>query len=170
MFAIGALFANFIVIPFTLQFFLSLNTIGISGLYSIKEYISYIVTMLFSFGLVFEIPVVVAVLSSLGMMKPQWMKSARRFVVVACVLVGAIITPPDITSQIMVAIPMYILYEISIWICTFIYNQRCRKMIAQGIDPEDEEATRAAEKSTGRWALAKAMVEKKDQEKKKSDN
>lgn len=167
MFVIGALFANFIVIPFTLQFFLSLNTIGISGLYSIKEYISYIVTMLFSFGLVFEIPVVVAVLSTLGLMKPQWMKAARRFVIVACVFLGALITPPDITSQIMVAIPMYILYEVSIVICNVIYTQRIRKMIAQGIDPEDEEAARKAEKSTSRWALAKAMVDKKDQEKKK---
>ncbi len=168
MFVIGALFANFIVIPFTLQFFLSLNTIGIGGMYSIKEYISYIVTMLFSFGLVFEIPVVVAVLSTLGLMKPQWMKAARRFVIVACVFLGALITPPDITSQILVAIPMYILYEASIVICTLIYNQRIRRMIAQGIDPEDEEAARRAQKSDSRWALAKAMVEKKDQEKKKS--
>ena len=57
LFAMGAMFATFVVIPFTLQFFLSLNTIEIAGMYSIKEYIGYIVSLLFSFGLIFEIPV-----------------------------------------------------------------------------------------------------------------
>ncbi len=170
LFLVGAMFANFIVIPFTLRFFLNLNTIDIGGYYSIKEYISYLVAMLFSFGLVFEIPVVVAILSSFGLMKPQWMKVARRYVIVACVLVGAVITPPDITSQIMVAIPMYILFEISIVICTVIYRSRCKKLIAEGLDPDEVEALKKEERESGsRWAMAKSIVERKDQEKKKDN-
>ncbi len=167
LFVIGACFANFIVIPFTLQFFLGLNTIGISGLYSIKEYISYVVALLFSFGLVFEIPVVVAVLSSFGLMKPEWMKTGRRYVLVACVILAAVITPPDIASQIMVAIPMYIIYELSIGVCTVICRSRRKKLAAEGIDPDEAEAEKKKEKAeTSRWALARAVVDEQDQAKK----
>ncbi len=159
LFVIGACFANFIVIPFTLQFFLGLNTIGIGGFYSIKEYISYIVALLFSFGLVFEIPVVTSVLTSAGLMKPRWMKAGRRYILVLCVLLAAVITPPDIASQIMVAIPMYVIYEISILISSVIYRSKCKKR-----DPDDSEKNEKKAESS-RWALAKAAAERKEREK-----
>jgi sec-independent protein translocase protein TatC len=77
------------MIPFTLQFFLSLNTLGIRGMYSIREYIGYIVSLLFAFGMIFEIPIASAVLASLGLLKPRWMRGSRRIVLVLCFALGA---------------------------------------------------------------------------------
>lgn len=168
LFALGALFATFVVIPFTLQFFLSLNTVGIGGMYSIKEYVGYIVSLLFSFGLIFEIPVVAAILTSFGLLRPQWMRGGRRIVIVLCLICGAIITPPDIASQVMVAIPMYVLFEISVLISAAVYQKRRQKLIAQGIDPEENDRKEKEKRAkSSRWAAAKAAVGKKDSQKSK---
>ena len=166
LFAAGTLFAVYVMVPFTLQFFLSLNTIGLRGMYSIREYIGYIVSLLFAFGLIFEIPIASAVLASLGLLKPQWMRSSRRIVLVLCFVLGAVLTPPDIASQIMMAVPMYLLFEASVLICAAVYNSRCKKLLAQGIDPDEEYRQKRAKKSAaGRWMAAKAAVEKRDAEK-----
>ena len=168
LFALGAMFAIFVVIPFTLQFFLSLNTIEIGGMYSIKEYVGYIVSLLFSFGLIFEIPIVAAILTAFGLLKPQWMRGGRRVVIVMCFVLGAIITPPDIASQVMVAIPMYLLFEVSVLISAAVYQKRRKKLIAQGIDPEENERKEKENRQkSSRWAAAKAAVEKKDSQKSK---
>lgn len=169
LFAAGALFAVYVMIPFTLQFFLSLNTIDITGMYSIREYISYIMSILFAFGVIFEIPIASAVLTSLGLMKPQWMRGSRRIVLVLCFVIGAVLTPPDIASQIMMAVPMYLLFELSVIICALVYDRRCKRLIAQGLDPDEgyrEKKERKA--STSRWAAAKAAEEKREAEKKKA--
>lgn len=168
LFALGAMFAIFVVIPFTLQFFLSLNTIEIGGMYSIKEYVGYIVSLLFSFGLIFEIPIVAAILTAFGLLKPQWMRGGRRVAIVLCFVFGAIITPPDIASQVMVAIPMYLLFEVSVLISAAVYQKRRKKLIAQGIDPEENERKEKENRQkSNRWAAAKAAVEKKDSQKSK---
>ena len=165
----GAAFANFVVLPFTLQFFLSLNTVGIEGMYSIKEYVGYIVGLYFAFGVIFELPVVAALLASFGILKPTWMRKGRRIVIVLCAVIGAVITPPDVVSQLMVAVPMYVLYEVSIVVCSVIDKKRRSKLLAEGIDPDefDQEEKEKRQKSS-RWAAAKATVEKRDAEKKKN--
>lgn len=163
LFAMGAMFATFVVIPFTLQFFLSLNTIEIGGMYSIKEYIGYIVSLLFSFGLIFEIPVVCSIFTAFGLLRPQWMQGGRRAVIVLCFLCGAIITPPDVASQIMVAVPMYLLFEFSVIISTVVYRRRCKKLVDQGIDPDEQYLAKKAKwEKSSRWAAAKAAVESSD--------
>jgi len=170
LFAIGAVFCYYIVIPFTLRFFKGLNTIeAVESLINLKNYISYIVAMLVAFGCIFEMPVVAAVLSGIGLLKPKAMIAARRYVIVVFFVLGAAITPPDIMSQCMVALPMILLYEVSIWIAKVIYASRRKKMIAEGIDPDEAEAEAKAEKAKqSRWAMAKAQVEMADARKKKS--
>lgn len=166
LFAAGALFAVYVMIPFTLQFFLSLNTIDITGMYSIRE---YIMSILFAFGVIFEIPIASAVLTSLGLMKPQWMRSSRRIVLVLCFVIGAVLTPPDIASQIMMAVPMYLLFELSVLICALVYDRRCKRLIAQGLDPDEDYRERKKRKAgASRWAAAKAAEEKREAEKKKT--
>ena len=168
-FAIGACFCYFIVIPFTLSFFYQLNTIGVEQLISVKNFISYIVALLFAFGCIFEMPVIAAILTSIGILKPKGMASARRIVIILCFVIGALITPPDIMSQCMVALPMMLLYEFSILVCKVIYAARRRKLIAQGIDPDEEQEEDDDEEDApqGRWAAAKAQVDKKDKDKTK---
>ncbi len=168
LFAIGSVFCYIIVIPFTLKFFKGLNNIdAVASLINLKSYISYIVAMLVAFGCIFEMPVVAALLSSIGLLKPKAMVTARRYVIVVFFILGAAITPPDIMSQCMVAIPMILLYELSIGICKMIYGRRRKKMIAEGLDPDEVEATEKAEKAKqSRWAMAKAEVEMADARKK----
>ena len=84
-------------------------------------------TVLIIFGIVFELPVVSVILNFLGLLKVQWMKSGRRVVIVLIFVVAALITPPDIVSQTLVALPMIVLYEISIILCTFCQKVTGRK-------------------------------------------
>lgn len=165
LFAAGTLFAACVMVPFTLQFFLSLNTIGIRGMYSIREYISYMVSLLFAFGLIFEIPIASAVLASLGLLRPQWMRNSRRIVLVLCFVIGAVLTPPDVASQIIMAVPMYLLFEASTVICAVVYNRRCKRLTAQGLDPDETCQKKERKPGMGRWAAAKAAEEKEEKKK-----
>ena len=81
---------------------------------SIAEYLNFILTVFLIFGIIFELPVVSVVLTRLGILRPEWLIKARKVMIVAVFLIAAVITPPDVVSQIMVAVPMLILYELSI--------------------------------------------------------
>lgn len=165
-FAVGAVFCYFIVLPFSLKFFLGLNTIeAVEHAIDLKNYISYVVSLLLSFGLIFEMPVVASLLGSIGLIKAKMMASARRIVIVVCFVVGAIITPPDVVSQCFVAGPMVLLYELSIHICGAMEKSRNKKLIAQGYDPDVVEEEK---KQDSRWASAMAQVEMADARKAKA--
>ena len=160
----AAAFCIWVIIPFTLSFFLKLNTIGLLGLYSIKEYFSYVLSFIVAFGVIFELPVAVALLTRIGALKPKYMIKGQRIIIVVCFILGAIITPPDVVSQVMVALPMILLYEASIIVCKIIYNRRKAHLAAEGIDLDDTEDKQDKERLT-RWQAAKAAVEKADREK-----
>lgn len=118
-FCTGAIFAYKIMLPFMLYFFSTLSIgSGVSAYISVQNYLSFLLMVLIIFGIVFELPMVSVVLNRLGLLKVSWMKAGRRVVIVVIFIVAAIITPPDIVSQILVAIPMTLLYELSIFLCT----------------------------------------------------
>jgi len=110
----GALFGYFIVFPFGFKFFMGFATDFIRPMPSVKEYFSFAVRMLFAFGVVFELPVVTAFLAMFGLVKAQTLVSKRKYAVLGAFVVAAILTPPDIASQLMMAGPIIILYEMSI--------------------------------------------------------
>lgn len=118
LFYIGMAFCIFIMLPFVMNYFSTINAqVSATGMISIEKYMSLIKTMILSFGFVFEIPVIVTVLSKVGILTPERMLKFRNPYIVLSFLVSAIITPPDVTSQIIVAVPMVILYQISYVIC-----------------------------------------------------
>lgn len=119
-FALGALFAYTMVLPTTLKFFLRIAIADVESMISIKSYISFINTMLLCFGAVFEMPVLVFLLSKMEVLKPEFLKKNRGLLIVAIFILAAVITPPDIVSQIMLAIPMVILLQLSIFICVLV--------------------------------------------------
>lgn len=158
-FLLGAAFCYFIVIPFMLQFFLSLNTIGIQGMYSVKEYMSYLIGVIVAFGVIFEIPVLASILAFLGLLRAETMKKASKVVIVVCFIVGAAITPTDVLSQFLVAVPMILLYYLSIALVKLISGRRAKAHPEEAeAEKKRDEAERAARKS--RWERAKAMAEK----------
>ncbi len=162
-FALGALFCWFIVVPFMLQFFLSLNTIGVAGMYSVKEYMAYLIGVITAFGIIFEIPVLSGILAALGLLKPEPMKKASRVVIVICFIVGAAITPTDVLSQLLVAVPMCLLYYFSIALVGAIAKGRAKRHPEAVEEEAKQEAADRAERRS-RWERAQAMAEQQKDE------
>jgi sec-independent protein translocase protein TatC len=115
LFIIGVLFSYFFMVPWTLNF---LGTYQVSSMVanqiSLSSYISTVTSTILSVGVVFELPVVVYVLAKIGIITPEFLKKNRKYSFVIILIVAAIITPPDVFSQLMVTVPLYSLYEISI--------------------------------------------------------
>ena len=114
-FLVGVAFAYFISLPFMLRFLIQFTgEVDVSASISIQQYVSFLLTVFVIFGLVFELPVVSVLLTGLGLVKAEWLVKGRKVMIVIIFVLAAIITPPDIVSQVMVAVPMLALYEISI--------------------------------------------------------
>ena len=110
----GALFGYFFVFPYGFQFFLGFASEHIRPLPSMREYLGFSSKLLLAFGLVFELPLVITFLAKLGIVDAPFLKKNRKYAVLLFFVVAAILTPPDVVTQIMMAVPMMILYEISI--------------------------------------------------------
>ena len=114
LFIVGAAFSYITVLPMTLRFFLSYSMPGVNALYSINDYFSFIVSLGVSFGAAFELPLVSAALGALGLISAGFLRKGRRYAVLIILIVAAILSPPDVLSQVLLSIPMYGLYELSI--------------------------------------------------------
>jgi sec-independent protein translocase protein TatC len=141
-FAIGIVFAYKIMLPFMLYFLIDISKgSNITASISVQNYMSFLLTIFMIFGVVFELPVVTVALTQMGLLKVKWMRAGRRVVIVVIFLIAALITPPDIVSQIMVAIPMIGLYELSIIISSILLKVRKKKKNEdEDEDDEDEDA------------------------------
>ena len=137
----GVYFAYKLMLPFMLEFLIGIKAgTGIAASISVHNYISFLLTIFVIFGVVFELPVLSVLLTQLGLVKVGWMKKARKVTVVVIFFVAAIITPPDIVSQIMVAIPMLLLYEFSIFLCWLLMKLRRRGETEKEADTEKAES------------------------------
>jgi len=115
-FLIGGLFAYFIVFPFGFKFFLGFSTGYLKLLPKMNEYFSLTLKLLFAFGLIFEMPVITFFLAKMGVVNAQMLSSKRRYAIVIIFIAAAILTPPDVGTQLLMAGPLLLLYEISIWV------------------------------------------------------
>lgn len=117
-FLAGITFAYFVLLPTALEFFANFGSAVISNNIAIDEYFSFIISTMLAAGVVFELPMVSFFLSKIGILKPQFMKKYRKHAIILILLIAGILTPsPDVTSQLLLAVPLFILYEISIIIC-----------------------------------------------------
>ena len=113
-FIAGALFGYFIVFPWGFKFFLGFATESIRPLPSMKEYLSFSAKLLMAFGLVFELPMVLTFLARLGVVSVDFLKKNRKYALLLFFIGAAILTPPDVVTQIMMALPLMAMYELSI--------------------------------------------------------
>jgi sec-independent protein translocase protein TatC len=129
LFLIGVCFAYFLVLPRALEFFYSYSeTMGVSNDWRIGEYMSFATTFTLLFGLSFELPVVVMVVVKLGLLSYATMKSTRRYAIVGVTVLAAVLTPtPDVITLSLMAVPMYLLYEICIWLAYFSEKKEKKK-------------------------------------------
>ena len=115
-FGCGGMIAYWIVLPLGLRFFLGLEPPDMTSQWAVDEYVGFVLRLLLGFGLVFELPVVTLVLAKMGVVTPELMRRFRRYGIIAIFLLAAIFTPPDPLSQLLMALPLLGLYEISIWV------------------------------------------------------
>ncbi|WP_300460033.1 twin-arginine translocase subunit TatC [Desulfobacula sp.] len=113
-FAIGSSFGYFIVFPYGFKFFLGFATDTIYAMPSMKEYLSFASKMLLAFGFVFELPLVLTFMARMGLVTVPFLKKNRKYALLLFFVGAALITPPDVVTQIMMALPLMVLYEISI--------------------------------------------------------
>ncbi len=135
-FALGMAFAYYAVFPIAFGFFAHYTPAGVQMMTDIDKYLSFALTMFIAFGITFEVPVVVIVLVRLGVVKLATLRSIRGYVIVGAFIVGAIFTPPDILSQVMLAVPLWLLFELGLLVARFISVPA-----REGDAPEEEKST-----------------------------
>ena len=117
LFFMGVAFGYFLIAPYTVNFFASYTLDPlIANTFTVADYIDNIVSLVLGTGIVFQLPLVVLFLSKVGILTPTFLRNNRKYAFVIILVIAAIITPPDVISQLIVTIPILLLYEISIWI------------------------------------------------------
>ena len=150
LFLMGASLVYFFFTPMVMWFFLAMQQVGtndqvqISLLPKVSEYLSLIMTLIFSFGLVFQLPVVTSLLTRVGLLSSQALAEKRKWAIVLSFVVAAVLTPPDPMSQCGLAIPTIILYEVAIWSSRMIERSQARDRLAR----EQAEAGNSATSNT----------------------
>lgn len=125
LFMLGILFGYFMIVPLTINFLGGYSVSSeVLNQINLKSYIGIITSLVFASGLIFELPILVYFLSKVGIITPSFMRKYRKHALIVILLVAGIITPPDIFSQIMVTIPMYLLFEASIFVSARIEKER----------------------------------------------
>lgn len=128
LFLVGCIFAYYVIIPFVLKFFIESNSISeLQAYVTLEGYISIIVSFFIAFGLVFELPVVLLCLDIAGIARRKTFINVRKFAIVIICIISGIITPPDVFSLIVTAIPMVILFELSLFIM-YLYEKISKKV------------------------------------------
>lgn len=115
----GAAFANFVVLPVGLRFLLSFQTEKLQATLSISNYITFITKILFAFGIIFQLPVASFFLTKMKILKPRFLRKSRKIAIVLIFIAAAVLTPPDVFTQLLMAGPLILLFEISIWVSVF---------------------------------------------------
>lgn len=114
LFYIGMAFVYFLVFPLMFHFFASVTPEGVAMMTDINEYLDFVLTLFFAFGVAFEIPVATFLIIWIGLVDVETLKKSRPYVIVGCFVVGMVLTPPDIFSQTLLAVPMWLLFEVGI--------------------------------------------------------
>jgi sec-independent protein translocase protein TatC len=139
LFAGGVAFCYFLVLPMTLKFLFGLEATSLTPMITVSEYFGFVTSMCLAFGGVFEVPIVIVALSAFGVVSPQTLGKFRRYAVIISYGVSAIITPGDLfTTTLALAVPLYLLYEVSVAISWVIYRRKARKQ--SEVMPDHSEA------------------------------
>jgi sec-independent protein translocase protein TatC len=125
----GMALAFYFVVPVSLKFLMSFQTESVTSMLTVDRYFSFLFAMCLAFGVVFELPIVILLLTALGIVKPAFLIKFRRHAFVCCIIGSALITPgSDPTSLFLLTLPLYFLYEVSIWLSKLVFNRREKRI------------------------------------------
>lgn len=127
LFIAGLVFGYLMFTQLILPFLISLNDEMFIEIFTVEKYFGFMFKLILPFALIFELPIVAMFLTSLGMITPDLLKKSRKFAYLGLLIVGALVTPPDIFLQLVVAVPLFILYEISVSLASIVYKRKMRK-------------------------------------------
>jgi sec-independent protein translocase protein TatC len=120
LFICGMAFAYYLVFPIVFHFMVTVAPQGVAVMTDIGKYLDFVLTLFLAFGVTFEVPVAVVILVRMGLVSVKKLKDIRPYVIVGAFVVGAIFTPPDVVSQVMLAVPLWLLYEVGIFVSQWI--------------------------------------------------
>lgn len=130
LFVLGAAFALFVIIPVGVKVMLSYQTETLQPWLTIGSVLSFVIAFIFAFGLVFEIPIVIVFLARMDLVSPATLAAGRRYAIVAILILSAVLTPGiDVFSQLLMAVPTYALYEMSIWLARLVAPKKLPQIV-----------------------------------------
>ncbi|MFM7121153.1 MAG: twin-arginine translocase subunit TatC [Gammaproteobacteria bacterium] len=134
LFYTGMAFAYFLVFPVVFQFFAGITPVGVAMMTDINRYLDFVLGMFFAFGFAFEIPIAVLLMVWTGITTPERLAASRPYVIVGCFVVAMVLTPPDVLSQTLLAVPMWVLFELGVLTARLIERRTAAADIEVGTD------------------------------------
>src|SRR5690606_17098587 len=131
LFYIGMAFAYFVVFPLLFQFVTGIGLTGVATMTDITKYLDFVLQLFFAFGFAFEIPIATVLLIHAGIISPEGLIQKRPYIVVGCFVVGMLLTPPDVFSQILLAVPMWMLFVIGVFFGKFVHRNKLAREQAE---------------------------------------
>lgn len=123
-FLLGAMFAYLIVLPLILKFFMDFRIEGIEEMISFSSYLSLVVNTVLSFGIIFELPSIMVIFTRLGILRVSFLRKNRKYMILVIFILAAALTPPDVISQTLLALPMILLFELGIFLSRIVEKKR----------------------------------------------
>ena len=140
MFVLGLSFGYFVIFPEIVVFLKNLAEQNFIVSFTAKEYFSFMFNIVVPFGILFEMPILIVFLTRIGILTPMWLRKMRRYAYFSFVILGVLISPPEMISHLSVVVPMVLIYEISIWFAALVYR---RKLVAEAWWREEQTVQRA---------------------------
>ncbi|MES9961804.1 MAG: twin-arginine translocase subunit TatC [Sedimenticola sp.] len=150
LFYLGAAFAFYVVFPLVFAFMVATTPDGVNMAPDITQYLEFVLTLFFAFGLAFEVPIATIILVWMGVTTPESLANKRPYIIVGAFCIGMLLTPPDVISQTLLALPMWILFEVGLFFSRVVYKDRQRRLAAE------EAANEASEEAAPNPAPAAA--------------